>query len=152
VGSTLRPWTPGRMFSLGIWTSSMRTMPVVLARSDSLPLMGGQSRPFIPFHKPNYWTGGTFSRIKPRILPSHLHFAHTTQISAMGELVIQVLAPEIEYPDPFGSSVAVVSILPGSEPWFAISSAHTLSGTYVPSDQNSLLCCPLLHKELEQST
>jgi len=45
---TLSPSTPGRMFSLGIWTSSMRIIPVVLARSDNLPLIGGQSSPFIP--------------------------------------------------------------------------------------------------------
>jgi len=77
----------------------------MLARRDNFPLMGGHSRPFIPF-----------SRRNPLILLSHLHLAHTTQRSAMGELVIQVLLPEIEYPAPLGSSVAVVSMLPGSEP------------------------------------
>jgi hypothetical protein len=34
----------------------------------------------------------------------------------MGELVIQVFDPESEKPLPFGNSVAVVSILPGSDP------------------------------------
>src|SRR5579862_4837656 len=80
-----KPSTCGNRFSLGMWTSSMRIMPVILARSDNLPLMGGHSRPFIPF-----------SRRNPRILPSHLHFAQTTQRSAIGELVIHVLEPDME--------------------------------------------------------
>jgi len=83
---------------LGIWTSSIKIIPVVLALNESLPLIGGHSRPFMPYHQfePDVREPGTFSRMNPRILLSHLHFAQTTQISAMGELVIHVFDPESE--------------------------------------------------------
>jgi hypothetical protein len=86
----------GRRFSFGIWTSSIKIIPVVLALNESLPFMGGHSRPFIPLDQLGRELGNTFSKMNPRILLSHLHFAQTTQISAMGELVIHVFDPESE--------------------------------------------------------
>jgi hypothetical protein len=72
-------------------------MPVILALKDSFPLIGGHERPFIPYIvKIMILQGVTFSKMNPRILPSHLHFAHIMQISAMGELVIHVFDPERE--------------------------------------------------------
>jgi hypothetical protein len=59
----------------------------------------------------------TFSMTKPRILPSHWHLAQTTNTSAMGELEIQVLAPEMMNPPPPGASRASVVIPAGSDPW-----------------------------------
>lgn len=50
----------------------------------------------------------------PRILPSHLHLAHTTKTSAIGEFEIHVLAPERRYPPPPGASTASVAIPAGS--------------------------------------
>ena len=52
-------------------------------RNENLPSILGASNPFIPF-----------SIINPLILlPSEVSLAHTTKTSAMGELVIQFLAP-----------------------------------------------------------
>ena len=68
----------------------------MLALSESLPFIGGHSRPFVPFRYYCGYCRNTFSRMNPRILPSHLHFAHTMQMSAIGELVIHVFEPDKE--------------------------------------------------------
>jgi hypothetical protein len=66
---------------------------VIEARRDSLPLIFGADRPFMPF-----------SRTKPRIAPSCASdFAQTTNTSAIGALEIHILAPV--------SSVAAVDLL-----------------------------------------
>lgn len=56
-------------------------MPVVEARRENLPSIFGADRPFMPF-----------SRMKPRMTPSS-SLAHTTNTSAIGELVIQFFEP-----------------------------------------------------------
>lgn len=94
------------MLPVGVRTSSMKMDPVTDARRDTLFLIWGAERPFIPF-----------SSTKPRILPSHAHLAQTTKTSAMGELEIHVLAPVRLNPPPPGISVAVVVIPAGSDPW-----------------------------------
>src|SRR5690625_2289871 len=69
--------------------------------------MVGALRPWVPFYN-----------IKPRILPSSsppTTLAQTTNTSAIGELVIQVLVPVSTYPP--STFLARVSMLPGSEPW-----------------------------------
>jgi len=53
---------------------------VIEARSESLPSILGVENPFAPR-----------STMNPRITPSS--FAHTTATSAIGELVIHILAP-----------------------------------------------------------
>ena len=53
---------------------------MIEARSDSLPSIFGVEKPLVPR-----------STMKPRISPSS--FAHTTATSAIGELVIHILAP-----------------------------------------------------------
>ena len=59
---------------------------MIEARSENLPSIFGAARPFMPR-----------SSRKPRILPPWASdFAQTTKTSAIGELVIQVLAPESE--------------------------------------------------------
>src|SRR5580698_2071824 len=69
--------------------------------------MVGADRPFQPF-----------SRMKPRIasLPFSSSLAHTTNTSAIGELVIHIFAPDSEKPP--STFLARVTMLPGSEPWF----------------------------------
>ena len=80
-------------------------MPVTLARKENLPSIFGVARPSIPR-----------SSTKPLILPPcAADFAQTTRRSAMGALVIQVLAPVSAKP-PSTLSARVV-IAPGSEPW-----------------------------------
>ena len=55
------------------------------ARSESFISIFGAERPFMPF-----------SSTKPRIAPSCASdFAQTTNTSAIGELVIHILDPEI---------------------------------------------------------
>jgi hypothetical protein len=57
---------------------------VIDARSESFCFICGADRPFMPF-----------SSTKPRILPSCASdFAQTTNTSAIGELVIHILAPD----------------------------------------------------------
>src|SRR5262249_48340807 len=69
---------------------------------DSLPSILGVANPLVPR-----------STMKPRITFSS--FAHTTAISAIGELLIHVLAPlRVKPPDVLS---ARVTIEPGSEPW-----------------------------------
>ena len=51
--------------------------------------------------------------MKPRMAPSS--FAHTTAMSAIGELVIHILVPVSRNPP--GTRSARVAIDPGSEPW-----------------------------------
>ncbi len=58
----------------------MTISPVELARKLNLPSIFGADKPFMPLSKMN-----------PRISPSS--FAHTTNTSAMGELVIHILLP-----------------------------------------------------------
>ncbi len=70
----------GSRFASGTITSDNTISPVIEARSDSLPWILGVSKPFMPR-----------STMKPRMTPSSL--AQTTARSAMGLLVIQVLAP-----------------------------------------------------------
>jgi hypothetical protein len=65
----------------GTNTSCIMIMPVVLARRLNLPSIFGAESPVMPF-----------SRMKPRMEPSS-SFAHTTNTSAIGELVIQVFEP-----------------------------------------------------------
>jgi hypothetical protein len=60
----------------------MAIWPVIDARIENLPAILGALRPFMPFSSRN-----------PRILPSGSLLAQTTNRSAMGELVIQVLVP-----------------------------------------------------------
>src|SRR3546814_12884323 len=63
----------------------MTISPVMDERRPTLPWMAGADRPFMPL-----------SRMKPRILPSSsppTTLAHTTNTSAMGELVIHILLP-----------------------------------------------------------
>ena len=92
----------------------MKIMPVGLARSENLPSIFGAERPSQPF-----------SRMNPRMSPSS-SFAHTTNTSASGALVIQFFAPE-SFHDPSGCFRARVSMLPGSEPWFgSVSPKHPI--------------------------
>eukprot|EP00418_Pyrodinium_bahamense_P038886 CAMPEP_0179190664 /NCGR_PEP_ID=MMETSP0796-20121207/94677_1 /TAXON_ID=73915 /ORGANISM="Pyrodinium bahamense, Strain pbaha01" /LENGTH=217 /DNA_ID=CAMNT_0020894843 /DNA_START=257 /DNA_END=911 /DNA_ORIENTATION=- len=76
------PVTFGSTFSFGIFTSSSWIMPVGEARSENLPSILGVDRPSMPR-----------STMKPRTLSSVDVLAQTMQMSAMGELVIQFLAP-----------------------------------------------------------
>ena len=72
------------------------------ARNESLPSIFGVEKPLVPR-----------STMKPRILPSSL--AHTTAMSATGELVIHILAPlSLKPPATFSARVIIE---PGSEPW-----------------------------------
>ncbi|CPL20567.1 Uncharacterised protein [Bordetella pertussis] len=85
MNGPFRPDTPGIICSSDTSTSSITISPVMEARRPTLPWMAGADRPFMPF-----------SRMKPRILPSKsppTHLAHTTNTSAMGELVIHILLP-----------------------------------------------------------
>ncbi len=75
-----RPCTLGSRFSSGTTALSSTSSPVTEQRSESLPSIFGVESPLVPR-----------STMKPRIFPSS--FAHTTAMSAIGELVIQVLAP-----------------------------------------------------------
>lgn len=70
------PETFGSRLSFGTSTSSIRIMPVEDDLSENFPSILGVEKPFIPR-----------SKIKPRTLPSS-HLAHTTAMSAKGELVI----------------------------------------------------------------
>ncbi len=58
----------------------MTISPVTEARSENLPSIFGVERPFMPR-----------SRMKPRMTPSSV-LAQTTMTSAIGELVIHILA------------------------------------------------------------
>ncbi|MNT28791.1 hypothetical protein D3C72_1645020 [compost metagenome] len=85
MNGPFRPFTPGMMFSSGTNTWSSTISPVIEVRRPTLPWMAGADRPFQPF-----------SRIKPRMssLPSSpCSLAQTTNTSAIGELVIHILAP-----------------------------------------------------------
>ena len=62
----------------------MAMPPVGAARKESLPPILGADRPFMPF-----------SKIKPTIWASS-SLAQTMKTSAMGELEIHCLAPEME--------------------------------------------------------
>ena len=77
-------------------------MPVMLARRLNLPSIFGAVSPFIPF-----------SRMNPRISPAS-SLAQTTNTSAIGELLIQVLEPFSTNPP--STDLARVRIEPGSEP------------------------------------
>ena len=96
------PETFGSRFSSGTTAPSSTISPVIEARSDSLPSIFGVENPLVPR-----------STMKPRILPSSL--AQTTAMSAIGELVIQVLAPVRRKPPETFSARVVIE--PGSEPW-----------------------------------
>ena len=74
------PETFGSRLSSATTAPSSTISPVIEARSDSLPSIFGVENPLVPR-----------STMKPRILPSS--FAQTTARSAIGALVIQVLAP-----------------------------------------------------------
>lgn len=76
-----KPLTSGKIFLFGILTLSNTISPVVEALNDSFPLITFADNPFIPF-----------SNMNPLISPFS-SFAHTTNTSAIGELVIQVLDP-----------------------------------------------------------
>merc|ERR1719265_1174495 len=76
------PVTPGSTFALGILTSSIWIMPVTEARSDIFPKMVGVESPL-----------KLRSTRNPRTLLSVSVFAQTKQTSAIGEFVIQFLAP-----------------------------------------------------------
>ncbi len=71
---------PGSMFSSGTTTSSRKIAPVIEARSENFFSISGATRPAAPF-----------STRKPR-MPSSV-FAQITNRSAIGELVIHILAP-----------------------------------------------------------
>ena len=60
----------------------MTISPVIEARRENLPSILGAVSPFMPF-----------SRTKPRISSSGSVRAQTTKTSAMGALVIHILAP-----------------------------------------------------------
>ena len=77
-------------------------MPVTDARSENLPSIFGALSPFMPF-----------SRMKPRMSPAS-SFAHTTNTSAIGELVIQVFEPFSTNPP--STRFARVRIDAGSDP------------------------------------
>jgi hypothetical protein len=77
--------------------------PVTEARSENLPSIFGVEKPFI-----------SRSITKPRMTSSSV-FAQTTATSAIGELVIHILAPLSRNPP--GTFAACVTMLPGSEPW-----------------------------------
>jgi hypothetical protein len=74
-----RPEAFGKRFSSGTSAPPSTISPVTEARNDSLPSIFGVSNPFVPR-----------STIKPRILPPS--FAHTTAMSAIGELEILALS------------------------------------------------------------
>ena len=96
--SDLTRWFRAR-FDLG---RRLRRIGIVaLARKLNLPSIFGTLNPFIPF-----------SRMKPRISSSN--FAHTTNTSAIGELVIHILLPCRRYPP--STFLARVSIPAGSLP------------------------------------
>ena len=80
----------------------MAISPVTEARRLNLPLIFGALSPVMPF-----------STIKPRITSSSV-FAQTTKTSAIGELVIHILAP-LSTPAA-GATFARVVIPAGSEP------------------------------------
>src|SRR5215475_4843005 len=96
------PFTFGSRFSSPTTQFSSTISPVIDARSESLPSIFGVENPFAPR-----------STTKPRMTPSS--FAHTTAMSAIGALVIHILAPVSRNP-PWTFS-ARVTIEPGSEPW-----------------------------------
>ena len=81
----------------------MTISPVIEARRPTLPCTAGADRPFQPF-----------SKMKPRIWPLS-SLAQTTNTSAIGLLVIHILAPFMMKPPSTG--LARVSMLAGSEPW-----------------------------------
>ena len=104
VNNTSSPSTFGRRFSSGTSTSSMTIWPVTEALRENLPSILGAESPFIPCKDKtkkrtlcnfifrcslHLWNlcDQTFSKIKPLILLSS-QFAHTTNTSAIGELVI----------------------------------------------------------------
>merc|ERR1712032_138583 len=101
----LKPTTLGSMFSSGTATSSMKIIPVWEALRENLPSIFGAERPGIPF-----------SRMKPLSPPSV--WAQTTKTSAMGEFVIQFLLPLTIQTLASESHRALVSMWPGSDPWF----------------------------------
>merc|ERR1712032_1233615 len=101
----LKPTTLGSMFSSGTATSSMKIMPVWEALRENLPSIFGAERPGTPF-----------SRMKPLSPPSV--WAQTTKTSAMGEFVIQFLLPLTIQTLASESHRALVSMWPGSDPWF----------------------------------
>ncbi len=81
MNGPLRPRISGKAFSSGQNTLSSTISPVMEARRPTLLWIAGAERPFMPL-----------SRMKPRIAPSS-SLAQTTNTSAMGELVIHILAP-----------------------------------------------------------
>ena len=98
----LSPDTPGSIASAGSLTSSKCSSAVTEARSDIFLWMLRLVNPRTP--------RGTR---KPRI-PSGVR-AHTTATSAIAPLVIHIFVPERTQPVPLG--LALVFMLPGSEPW-----------------------------------
>mmetsp|Transcript_44138 Transcript_44138/g.75098 ORF Transcript_44138/g.75098 Transcript_44138/m.75098 type:complete len:294 (+) Transcript_44138:184-1065(+) len=100
-----KPRARGSWLACGTATSSMKIMPVTEARRLNLPSILGAESP-----------GMSFSRMNPRITPSS-SFAQMMNTSAMGLLVIQFFEP-LNLHDPSAWRRALVSIDPGSEPWF----------------------------------
>src|SRR3546814_8246996 len=92
----------------------------------------GADSPFIPF-----------SSKKPRIAPSCASdFAHTTNTSAIGELVLHILAPLRRYPPSIFS--ARVRIPPGSLPASVpVSPKQPTSSPEVSSGRNFRFCSSL---------
>ena len=94
-------------FSLGTSTSSKWIIPVSDAYNDILPSIEGASIPLI----------FSLSRTKPLIFLESVSLAQTTNILAIGELVIQFLAPfKIQLPSFYYLQVVYIPL--GSEPTF----------------------------------
>mmetsp|Transcript_22897 Transcript_22897/g.67365 ORF Transcript_22897/g.67365 Transcript_22897/m.67365 type:complete len:287 (+) Transcript_22897:203-1063(+) len=108
-----RPRARGSMFASGTRTPSSRMEPVIEARSDSLPGIGGVAS------APGCLASTAARSIrKPRTAPlSASARAQTSSRSAMGELVIHVLPPERTHSRAVASQTARVPIPAGSEPW-----------------------------------
>mmetsp|Transcript_8791 Transcript_8791/g.17715 ORF Transcript_8791/g.17715 Transcript_8791/m.17715 type:complete len:320 (-) Transcript_8791:388-1347(-) len=107
-----RPRAWGNIADSGTRTSSSRMEPVIEARSDSLPTMGGVERAA-------GCDASTALRSirKPRTPPlSTSARAHTSSTSAMGEFVIQVLLPLSRHSRASASHLARVVMPDGSEP------------------------------------
>lgn len=114
----LRPLISGNLFYFGTFTSSITICPVIDAFKLIFPVISGADNPFIPFSKMN-----------PRISP-YSSLAQTTNISAIGELVIQVLVPFKIYSSP--TNLACVFIPLGSDP--ALGSVRPKQPTISPVD------------------
>mmetsp|Transcript_18076 Transcript_18076/g.25277 ORF Transcript_18076/g.25277 Transcript_18076/m.25277 type:complete len:249 (+) Transcript_18076:179-925(+) len=124
----LSPVTFGNKFSSGISTSSMTIWPVIEALRLNLPSILGAERPFIPFSKMN------------PLITFCSSLAHTTNTSAMGELVIQVLEPFRTHLFPF--LTALVSMEPGSDPWLgSVRPKHPISSPVASFGRYFWRCC-----------